>query len=86
MIVESYQDLLKRSPIVLDRNGAKSGLHQDAVTEVVPWYREVVGQGDEIGPTPNHGPNLYRWSPSPTYTSSYFKSIVLIYCKSCSHF
>lgn len=52
MIVESYQDLLKRSPIVLDRNGAKSGLHQDAVTEVVPWY-EALLKGDEIGPTPN---------------------------------
>ena len=41
MIVESYQDLLKRSPIVLDRNGAKSGLHQDAVTEVVSQCKNL---------------------------------------------
>ena len=45
MIVESYQDLLARSPIVLDRNGAKSGLHKHAVTEVVPRW-QVKGNMD----------------------------------------
>ena len=36
MILDSYEGLLKRKAIPLDRRGGKTELHKDAVKEVAP--------------------------------------------------
>lgn len=39
MILDSYQDLLKRTAIRLDRTGGKISKHQEAVKQVAPWQK-----------------------------------------------
>ena len=42
MILNSYEELLKRRAISLDRRGGKTGLHKDAVKEVVAWQKHAL--------------------------------------------